>query len=165
MGASPETLSISSRTRRDDDAEIGKMRPENSMRLRRSPCRKHAAETTSRQRLHGRGSEGSVRGSWNEMALNVEGLWLLREKRESSLLTRRSWNLHFAFSSSGRLTRILRPVVSQSVDTILDKLNSGDTGVGPVVSAAVAAHIQNDLISLDTSVGPDSYSLFGYSMV
>ena len=43
----------------------------------------------------------------------------------------------------------------------LDKLKSGDNGGGPVLSATVAAHIQNDLLSLDTFVGPDSYSLFG----
>jgi hypothetical protein len=44
---------------------------------------------------------------------------------------------------------------------LLDKAQSGDTGAEPILSAATSAHIQNDLLSLETSVGTDTYSIFG----
>ena len=44
---------------------------------------------------------------------------------------------------------------------LLDKAQSGDTGAEPILSTATSAHIQNDLLSLETSVGTDTYSIFG----
>jgi FAD binding domain len=105
-------------------------------------------------RLHRRGPEGSVRSSWGEMALDVESVVSGCVGWEKFLgWTRTLETLHLAFSSTGRLVRILGSVVAP-LTALVAFCDPKMTGCSSIRSQVISGFHRVELDNFSWSFSP-----------